>query len=118
MSEEIDVSIVLPVYNANGVYVPVDDGCPLTSLQRTAGHEAQTMALALELAVSSGEQVVFGPLMAAFPYLRDGRLVEFAVEGWAEKDTVYVSCNADRVRAPQQKQIAEAVRTALERIAA
>ena len=29
---------VLPVYNANGVYVPVDDGCPLAPSQRTAGH--------------------------------------------------------------------------------
>ncbi|HEY4058513.1 MAG TPA: LysR family transcriptional regulator [Kofleriaceae bacterium] len=112
------VPFVLPVYNANGVYVPVDDGCPLTSLQRTAGHEAQTMALALELAISSGEQVVFGPLMAAFPYLQDGRLVEFDVDGWNEKDPVFVSCNADRVRAPQQKQIAEAVHVALERIGA
>ena len=57
----------------------------------------------------SQDQVVFGPLMAAYPYLQDGRLVEFEVEGWNEKDPVYVACNADRVRAPQQKQIAEAV---------
>lgn len=112
------VPFVLPVYNANGVYVPVDDGCPLASTQRTAGHEAQTMALALEMACSSGEQVVFGPLMAAYPYLVDGRLVELEVEGWNEKDPVYVSCNADRVRAPQQRQIADATRLALEKLGA
>jgi DNA-binding transcriptional LysR family regulator len=110
------VPFVLPVYNANGVYIPVDDGCPLASSQRTAGHEAQTMALALEMACASRDQVVFGPLMAAYPYLRAGRLVELEVEGWNEKDPVYVSCNADRVRAQQQKQIEEAVRIALERL--
>lgn len=110
------VPFVLPVYNANGVYVPVDDGCPLAPTQRTAGHEAQTMALALEMASSSGEQVVFGPLMAAYPYLVDGRMVEIEVEGWAEKDPVFVSCNADRIRAPQQRQIASAVTDALERL--
>ena len=110
------VPFVLPVYNANGVYIPVDDGCPLVSSQRTAGHEAQTMALALEMACACKDQVVFGPLMAAYPYLADGRLVEFEVEGWNEKDPVFVSCNADRVRAPQQKQIEEAVRIALERL--
>ncbi|MEJ7600885.1 MAG: LysR family transcriptional regulator [Kofleriaceae bacterium] len=108
---------VLPVYNANGVYVPVDDGCPLAASQRVAGHEAQTMALALEIA-SVTEQVVFGPLMAAYPLLVDGRIVEIEVEGWNENDPVYVSCNVDRVRAPQQRMIAEAVRTALERLGA
>lgn len=112
------VPFVLPVYNANGVYVPVDDGCPLSASHRTAGHEAQTMALALEMACASGEQVVFGPLMAAYPYLVDGRLIELEVEGWNEKDPVYVSCNADRVRAPQQRQIEMAVRVALERLGA
>ena len=109
------VPFVLPVYNANGVYVPVDDGCPLTASQRTPGHEAQTMALALEIA-SVTQQVVFGPLMAAYPYLADGRLVEFEVEGWNERDLVHVSCNADRVRATQQRQIADSVRIALERL--
>src|SRR5690606_26789698 len=52
---------VLPVYNANGVYVPVDDGCPIAATQRIAGHEAQTMALALEIA-STTNQLVFGPV--------------------------------------------------------
>lgn len=110
------VPFVLPVYNANGVYVPVDDGCPLAASQRTAGHEAQTMALALEIA-SATQQVVFGPLMAAFPFLADGRMVELVIEGWNERDEVYVACNVDRVRAPQQRQIADAVRAALEKLA-
>jgi DNA-binding transcriptional LysR family regulator len=106
---------VLPVYNANGVYVPVDDGCPLAATQRIAGHEAQTMALALEIA-SVTNQLVFGPLMAAYPYLADGRMVELDVQGWDERDPVHVACNVDRARASQQRLIADAVRAALERL--
>ncbi|HEY5944645.1 MAG TPA: LysR family transcriptional regulator [Kofleriaceae bacterium] len=106
---------VLPVYNANGVYVPVDDGCPLPASQRIAGHEAQTMALGLEIA-SVTNQLVFGPLMAAYPFLADGRMVELTVDGWDERDPVYVACNIDRVRASQQRLIADAVRAALERL--
>ncbi|MDB4960648.1 MAG: Transcriptional regulator, LysR family [Myxococcales bacterium] len=106
------VPFVLPVYNANGVYVPVDDGCPLTAAQRTAGHEAPTMALALEIA-SVTRQVVFGPVLAAAPFLADGRMVELAIEGWDLRDDVFVACNVDRVRAHQQRKIIEAVRAVL-----
>ena len=104
---------VLPVYNANGGFVPVDDGCPLPATQRIAGHEAQTMALALEIAAVT-KQLVFGPLVAAYPFLADGRMVELDIDGWSEKDPVYVACNVDRVRASQQRLIADAVRAALE----
>jgi DNA-binding transcriptional LysR family regulator len=103
---------VLPVYNANGVFVPVDDGCPLAAAQRIAGHEAQTMALALEIAAVT-KQLVFGPLMAAHPFIADGRIVELDVDGWNETDPVHVACNVDRVRASQQRLIADAVRAAL-----
>jgi DNA-binding transcriptional LysR family regulator len=106
---------VLPVYNANGVYVPVDDGCPLAATQRIAGHEAQTMALALEIA-SVANQLVFGPMMAAYPFLADGRMIELTVQGWDERDPVHVACNVDRVRASQQRLVADAVRAALERL--
>ena len=106
---------VLPVYNANGVYVPVDDGCPLAATQRIAGHEAQTMALALEIA-SVTDQLVFGPLVAAHSFVADKRIVELVVEGWDESDAVFLSCNVDRVRQSQQRQIGDAVRAALERV--
>jgi DNA-binding transcriptional LysR family regulator len=110
------VPFVLPVHSANGVYVPVDDGCPLTASQRMAGHEAPTMTLALEIA-SVTEQLVYGPLVAAYQYIADGRMVEIHVEGWNTKDAVFVACNVDRVRQPQQKQIVEVVRTRLARLA-
>jgi DNA-binding transcriptional LysR family regulator len=103
------VPFVLPVYNANGVYVPVDDGCPLAASQRVAGHEAQTMSLALEIACATN-QLVFGPLMAAVPFIASGRLVELEVEGWDVRDPIYVACNVDRVRVSQQRAIADAVR--------
>lgn len=106
------VPFVLPVYQANGTYVPVDDGCPVLASQRIAGHEVQTMALALEIA-SATNQLVFGPVLAAYPFLADGRMVELDVQGWDERDPVYVACNVDRVRVPQQRLIANAVRTAL-----
>lgn len=106
---------VLPVYNANGAYVPVDDGCPVAATHRIAGHEAQTMTLALEIAAATN-QLVFGPLMAAYPFLADGRMVELSVQGWDERDPVHVACNVDRVRASQQRLIADAVRAALEQL--
>lgn len=108
----LHLPFVLPVYNANGVYVPVDDGCPVAATQRIAGHEAQTMALALEIA-SATNQLVFGPLVAAYPYLADGRMVELEVQGWDQRDPVHVACNVDRVRVTQQRRITNAVRAAL-----
>lgn len=109
------VPFVLPVFNENGVYIPVDDGCPLKASQRTGGHEAPTMSLALEIA-SVTQQLVYGPLMAAYRHLADGRMVELAVEGWNQVDPVYVACNVDRVRATQQRQISDVVRGALEQL--
>ena len=73
------------------------------------------MSLALEIA-SVTNQLVFGPLMAAYPFLADGRMVELEVQGWDERDPVHVACNIDRVRSTQQRQIADAVRSALERL--
>ncbi len=110
------IPFVLPVYNENGVYVPVDDGCPLTPGQRTPGHEAPTMSLALEIA-SVTQQLVFGPQVAAHRYLADGRMIELEIEGWNQSDPVFVACNVDRVRATQQRQITDVVRGALDQLA-
>lgn len=109
-----EVPFVLPVYNENGIYIPVDDGCPLKPSQRIAGHEAPTMGLALELA-SATEQLVFGPLMAASRHLAEGRMVEILVDGWAISDPVYVAFNVDRVRTTQQRLITDALTAALAR---
>lgn len=111
------VPFVMAVLSANGVYVPVDDGCPLSVGQRTPGHEAPTMTIALDIASVTG-QLVFGPLMAAHRHLEDGRMVELQIEGWNLLDQVVVSCNVDRVRAPQQRQICDVVRASLAQLGA
>lgn len=110
---------VLPVYIANGVFVPVEDGCPLPTGHRIAGHEAQTIALGLEIA-SVADQLVYGPVLAAYSYLASGRIVEVEVEGWSEiaPNPVYVACNVDRVRAREQRQIEDAMQRALNTVKA
>src|SRR5262249_9896923 len=61
----LDIPFVNPVFNVNGQFAPMDDECPLPVGSRRAGHEAQTIGIALELAAHT-EQLVFGP---AFPAL-------------------------------------------------
>jgi DNA-binding transcriptional LysR family regulator len=96
-----------------GRLLPAVDGCPLADRERRFGHRAQTVAIALELARRSG-QLVFAPAIAARTYVRDGSLVEIAVEGWDVRDSMYVVCHQDRVGAKVQRALVAAVRTALE----
>jgi DNA-binding transcriptional LysR family regulator len=90
---------VSPVSTSNGQSVPLDDGCPIPFSQRRHGHEAQTLALALDLAVASG-QVVFGPVSAAIGRVMAGQLVPIEVKGWAQSEPMHVMVNVDRVTAP------------------
>jgi len=105
------VPFVSPVYVVGGQYVPVDDDCPLPPAVRRAGHETQTIGVALELAASSG-QLVYGPVFAAARLVASGALVEVAVEGWAASDPVHVACCADRMLARVQSSLIEALRSA------
>jgi DNA-binding transcriptional LysR family regulator len=104
------VPFISPLYSVDRSFVPVDDDCPLPRAQRLLGHEVQTIAVALDLAVGT-EQVVFGPAMCADEHVRKGLLVEIPVTGWDVREVLYVSCNVDRVLAHAQKAIIEAVRT-------
>jgi DNA-binding transcriptional LysR family regulator len=90
---------VSPVSQSDGQSAPLDDGCPIPYAQRRRGHEAQTLALALELAVASG-QVVFGPVSAAIGRVLAGQLVPVEVKGWALSEPMHVMVNVDRVTAP------------------
>ena len=76
----LDVPWVCPMSSSDGRFVAIDDDCPLTTSQRRIGHEAQTIGLALELAART-EQLVFGPIVAAHPYIVQGRLVPVQVRG-------------------------------------
>jgi DNA-binding transcriptional LysR family regulator len=84
------------VYNADGMYVSVDDDCPLARVDRIAGHEAQTFAVGLELAVRTG-QLVYGPVLAARAYVARGDVVEVRVDGWDVRDALQVACDGRRV---------------------
>lgn len=103
------VPFVGPVYNSNGQFVPGDDGCPIPLESRVIGHESSTIGVALELAARC-EQLVFGPLLAALPLIRLGRLVEVSVAGWDVSDGLYLYTNVDRVLSRVQRAIADAVR--------
>ena len=90
----------------------VEDDCPLTVSERVVGHQAQTVALALELAART-DQLVFGPTIAASRYLSAGLLVEIKVRGWDVRDPFYVACNSDRVLARVQAGVIEGLGRAL-----
>jgi DNA-binding transcriptional LysR family regulator len=106
------IPFISPVYSVNGQFVTVDDECPLAQHERTRGHEAQTIGLALELAARA-DQLVFGPAIAAQRYLELGVLAEVKVRGWRVSEPLYVACNGDRVLAPVQKAIVRTVRETL-----
>jgi DNA-binding transcriptional LysR family regulator len=106
-----DFSFVSPVYNLSGQFVPVDDDCPLPVGMRRAGHEVQTIGLALELAAQT-EQIVYGPAFAALHEVQRGAVTEVQVRGWNMSDPVYLACNVDRVLARQQTALVRALRVA------
>jgi DNA-binding transcriptional LysR family regulator len=108
-----DVPFVSPIYSVNGQFVPVDDDCPLGVGERRAGHEAQTIGVALQLAARV-EQLVFGPIFAAADHLRRGSLAEVTVEGWSASEAMHLACNVDRVTKPLQTALARASSSALE----
>src|SRR6185436_9373872 len=78
----LPLPFVTPVSFSAGQWTPVQDGCPLPPNERLAGHEAQTISLALELAAETG-QLIFGPALAAKEFVLSKRLVEVPVQGWS-----------------------------------
>jgi DNA-binding transcriptional LysR family regulator len=97
---------------ANGQIVEVDDGCPIRRADRKAGHEAQTVSLALDLAARTG-QIVFAPLFAARAHLAAGTLIELTVDCCSITEPLWLGCDGDRVLARVQKTIVDAVATSL-----
>jgi DNA-binding transcriptional LysR family regulator len=103
---------ISPIYSVDGRFLPVDDGCPIGYGERKLGHEVTTIGTALELAAASGH-LVFGPLIAARALLDSRRLVELPVRGWAVADSLFIACNTERVRAPDQKAIVATITSGL-----
>lgn len=108
-----ELPFVVPVYTANGEYVPIDDGCPIPVNARVRGHEAQVIGLGLELAARTG-QLVFGPVVAAREHVKRGALVEIPVEGWTRSQELFLACSVDRVQQGQRRAITSTVRATLE----
>lgn len=102
---------VTPVSYGSGQFLPADDGCPIPRAARVRGHEANTFAVALELASRSG-QLVFGPIIAARQAILARRVVEVSVRGWDVSETVYLACNQDGLMAAARSAlVAECKRT-------
>ncbi|MEO6953760.1 MAG: LysR family transcriptional regulator [Polyangia bacterium] len=102
-----DVPFISPVFVINGQTSPIDDGCPLPRGRRRLGQEVEMLGIGLELACTLDE-IVFGPVLAAASHVHDGRLVELRVKDWSpEPETIWLCCNADRVRARVQRIIVE-----------
>jgi DNA-binding transcriptional LysR family regulator len=106
-----DLPFVGPIYHHDGRFVVADEGCPIAATRRL-GHEAQTVALALELAAGTG-QLVFAPNIVAKPYVMRGELVEIAVAGWDVREQLFVACNGDRVLAKARDAIVPGLRAQL-----
>ncbi len=117
--QPVDVSqlkeerFVSPVNSRDGNFVPLDDGCPLPYSQRLNGHEAQTLQLALDLAVAS-HQVVFGPVAAALQRMASGQLVPIEVAGWDTSQTLSLAMNVDRVTSQMRTAIVKVSEAFLE----
>jgi DNA-binding transcriptional LysR family regulator len=100
------------VYQSSGQFVPMDDDCPLGRSERRLGHEAQTIAMALDLAAHT-DQLVFGPKVAARSFLDRKLLVEVMVEGWDIREPLTLACHGDRVKASVQRAVLKALRERL-----
>jgi len=111
----LEVPFVSPIYTSNGEFVPVDDDCPLSYSARTVGHQAQTLELALELAVRT-QQLVFGPKLAARNYLDLGQLVEIPVEGWDIFEPLFIKYDTERIMSHSLQAILAALRQATQRL--
>jgi DNA-binding transcriptional LysR family regulator len=89
------LSFIGPVLTAEP-FSAMGDDCPLLREQRLVSHEVQSIGSALEM-VAVTDHVVFGPVLAARRFLREGAVVELPVVGWDVRDPLHVVCNGDRV---------------------
>jgi DNA-binding transcriptional LysR family regulator len=109
--ERLDgVPFVMPALLADTRVTKGNDLCPMPFERRTHGHAASTFGAALELAART-EHVVFGPRVAARPWLNRGELIEVQVDGWQVRWALALECHTTRVQAKH----ARAIRLTLER---
>jgi DNA-binding transcriptional LysR family regulator len=113
VTQLLPMPFVTPVSFSAGQWTPVQDGCPLGPSERKAGHEAQTISLALELAAETG-QLIFGPVLAAKPFVERKRLVEVPVQGWDVAFDLILAVDVDRVTQRTHQTLREVTRGVVE----
>lgn len=106
------LAFIGPTYRPSGRFVAVRDDCPLPESERRIAHETHTIALALELASSTGH-LVYGPAIAARHYVDRGELVEVPVVGWNVSEPATVVCDGHRVLARVRTAVVAALQAAL-----
>lgn len=112
----LEVPFVSPVYLTERGFLPIDDDCPITRRERRVGHETMTMALALAL-VARTDQVVFGPLLGALPFLASGQVVKLKVVDWRSSDILYLAYNTERITGGEHRTLLAAIETAMQQVA-
>ena len=103
---------VSPIYLTDAGFLPIDDDCPITRRERNVGHETTTFALGLALAAKT-DQLVYGPLVGALPFLESGAVVKLVVEGWKATDPLCVAYNTDRITCVDQRMLIAAIERGL-----
>lgn len=76
-----ELPFVMPLRQSTLSVIPSDDGCPIPVSERKVGSEAQTIVVGMEIACTS-DQIIFGPLLAAARYIKEGALCHIPVSGW------------------------------------
>lgn len=109
----LDTPFVMPVNVIDGRFVSSDDDCPLPRSRRRAGHEVPTIQFALAVAAAS-DQLVFGPAIAAGPWLARGELVRVPVRGWVCRDPLVLSFEEARMPARELPKLVAALRASLD----
>jgi DNA-binding transcriptional LysR family regulator len=97
---------VIPIYHSGGVFIPGDDSCPIPRSERTHGHDAATIGVAVEIAASCN-QLVYGPEVAVRRLVIDGRLVEIKADGFRKRVELFLHVNAEQVLARIQRDTAK-----------
>lgn len=102
------IPFVQPVYASGAEVVAGDDGCPLARESRTPGHEASTIRSALDLAARS-DQLAFGPVIVAAPWIARGELERVRVEGWDSVSPLYLHVHSDGVTGALMRKLMAAI---------
>lgn len=108
----LHIPFVTPIKWVDGQWEPFEDNCPLPVAKRRAGHEVASIALALTLATHS-EQLVFGPHIAARPYLAKGQLVEVKTP-WSVEAPLMLAFDSERITANELRALRKAAQSLMQ----